>query len=85
MKFLRFTVLCVGAAAGVTALMAAATAREDEGGKALACKVIRVPALAKYHGNPYAKYRYDGKAHAWVPPIPPAYTGKVIVETQVCD
>jgi hypothetical protein len=66
MKCLGFTVLCVGAAAGVTALTVAATAKEDEGGKALACKVIRVPAPAKYHGDPKAKNLYDGKVQALV-------------------
>ena len=84
MRCLRFTALCLGAAAGVTALAATATAREDERGKALACKVIRVPAPAKVHVDPYAKYLHDGKAQAWALPVPPGYMGRAIVETQVC-
>jgi hypothetical protein len=76
--------LCLGAAACVTALAATATAMEDERGKALACKVIRVPAPAKVHVDPYAKYLHDEKAQAWALPIPPGYMGRAIVETQVC-
>jgi hypothetical protein len=87
MKYLRFTGLCVAALVGLTVLTAVASARENEGGKGLACRVIRVPAPANYHGDPYAKYLYDGNVQAWVPPIPPGYTGKtvVMVETEVCD
>jgi hypothetical protein len=77
------------AAAAATMFVGVADARGGipiQSGRGRVCTIQSVPTPANANLlNPYAANVFDGNVQAYVPPVPPGYTGPTrIVKEQVC-